>query len=203
MNSSIFKIYNNVLVFATKYRKWKMVSKKLENEADCVKLIERMGYILIECSDGKKRTFIMILSPESPYLKTKEFSRVPAMITKKTKEKVDLYVITEHVVTTHIIKKMASFKIEHKIKCYNYQHAIFLQIMPEARNQVIPDFTIFRGDDVQKILDENTMQGASQCGIMSHKDTQMIWIGARPGDLVRIIGPSENSGKRIALKRVV
>ena len=203
MNSSIFKIYNNVLVFATKYRKWKMTSKKLENESDCVKLIERMGYILIECTDGKKRSFIMILSPESPYLKTKEFSRVPAMITKKTKERVDLYVITEYVVTTHIINKMNSFKLEHKIKCYNYQHEIFLQVMPEARNQVIPEFTIFRGDDVQKILDENMMQGASQCGIMSHKDTQMIWIGARPGDLVRIIGPSENSGKRIALKRVV
>lgn len=203
MNPSIFKVYNNILIFAKKYRKWSVVSKLIENESDCVKLIEKMGYIMIECSDGKKRSFIMILSSESPYLKTKEFSRVPAMITKKPKEKVDLFLITENVVTTHIIKKMASFKAEHHIKSYNYQHAIFLQVMPEARNQVIPEFTIYRGEDIQKILDENMMHSITQCGIIKHNDTQMIWIGARPGDLIQIIGASENSGKRIALKRVV
>jgi DNA-directed RNA polymerase subunit H (RpoH/RPB5) len=203
MNPAIFQVYNNILIFAKKYRKWNVVSKLMENESDCVKLIEKMGYIMIECNDGKKRSFIMVLSSESPYLKTKEFNRVPAMITKKPKEKVDLFLITENVVTTHIIKKMASFKLEHRIKCYNYQHAIFLQIMPEARNQAIPEFTIYRGDDIQKKLDENMMQGITQCGIIKHYDTQMIWIGARPGDLIEIIGASENSGKRIALKRVV
>jgi DNA-directed RNA polymerase subunit H (RpoH/RPB5) len=203
MNPAIFRIYNNVLVFASKYRKWKIVSKQIESESDCVKLIDKLGYIMIECIDGTKRSFIMILSTESPYLKTKEFSRVPTMISKKPKEKIDLYIITENPVTTHIIKKMSTFKVEHKIKCYNYQHAIFLQIMPEAKNQIIPEFTLYRGDDIQKVLDENLLQGISQCGVIRHNDTQMIWIGARPGDLIKIIGASENSGKRIALKRVV
>lgn len=206
MNPAIFRIYNNTLIFANKYRKWKLVSKKFDNESDFVKLIEKMGYVLTEFvneNDNNKRTFIMILSPESPYLRTKEFSRIPTMITKKPKEKIELYIITENPVTTHIIKKMSSFKTEHKIKCFNYQHAIFLQVMPEAKNQMIPEFTVYRGDDIQKILEENMMQNISQCGMIKHYDTQMIWIGAKPGDLIKIIGASENSGKRIALKRVI
>lgn len=203
MNQAIFRVYNNILIFAQKYRKWNLVSKVIDNESEFVKLIEKMGYVLIECGSGC-RTFIMIMAPDSPYLKTKEFSRIPTMITKKPKEKIELYVITENPVTTHIIKKMSSFKAEHKIKCYNYLHEIFLQVMPEAKNQVIPEFTLYRDpDEKQKILEENMMQGIMQCGIMKHSDTQMIWIGAKTGDLVKIIGASENAGKRIALKRVV
>ena len=225
-----FRMYENILVFAEKYRGLKIISEKAKDERDFVHTVEKYEYFVLECIDpsrpgykqgkqtdyvskdstkkGKpwgRRVFIFIMSPTTEIVtKSPKFVQLKHKIEKKDKEWVDMIIISLNGFNSHIKKKVNTDLIKSRIMVYNYIYDVFKQVMPEAKNVTIPKHTVIRGKKaIQKIMRENYVHNIEQFARVRANDVQVIWVGGQPGDLIEIEGPSENAGKRLAYRLVI
>lgn len=210
MNVSGFQIYKNVEVFAEKYRGLKIISEKLDESA-YIKLMEKQDYIMIEAKpaeetlDNKRdKIFIFILSPTSKYIKnSKHFMLLDHMINRKKRDIVNMILITKDPVNSHIRRKIVELKKSENgaIITNNYTYDIFKQVIPEAKNVTIPQHIIVK--DPQKVMAEDKVDDLAQYPKINIEDPMIIWIGAKVGDLIQIIGPSETAGLRVGYRYVI
>lgn len=204
MSLSDFDIYNNILVFAEKYRKYEITSDKIDNERTFISEMESKEYIMIECKLNQKNVYIFIFNAKSKYIsKSNTFEWIEHFIKYNKKEPVDIIVITKDYVNAHIKKKIVKMG-KKNIIIYNYIYNNFVQIIPEAKNEVVPEHKIISDQvEIEKLVEELKIQKIDQLPKIFHNDAAVIWAGGRPGNLVKITGPSESAGIRIAYKLVI
>lgn len=204
MSLSDFDIYNNILIFAEKYRKYEITSEKIDNERNFISEMESKEYIMIECKLNQKNVYIFIFNAKSKYIsKSNNFELIEHFIKYNKNEPVDIIVITRDHVNAHIKKKIINMR-KKNIIIYNYIYNNFVQIIPEAKNEVVPEHKIISDSvEIEKIIEELKIQKIDQLPKIFHNDAAVIWAGGRPGNLVKITGPSESSGIRIAYKLVI
>ena len=288
MNSTDYRVYNNVWLCLKEYRKYNILDEKEEDETSYLKKMGQKGYYLIKCehptimaeydsddeeessseqsdeleqSDDdqedeknieskkekdiqkedkktspkeknkiskkdvkkntqkdtkkkqvlpqkKKKIFVFIFNQTSPYVSSsKEFERLIYLIEKDKNEHADMFIIShlleERELSTFIKNKTESFKTNHKTHTWHYKLSTFLATMPLVKNQTIPQYSIVDPEDKDKILKEHNMTSVHQFPRIPVTDTQMVWIGAKVGDIIKSLGPSEKSGSRLEYRIVV
>jgi len=202
-----YPIYQNVVIWleGEKYRNCEILSDKVDDERSYVSLIERKNYFMLKCKDqNKKQVYVFIFPPGSIFLKSSnDFVRIEHFLERKPKEPVEIVVVTPDPVNPHIRRKIANEFTPNKIEVRNYTYNIFKDEMPKSNSVIIPIHIVISDPaEIKKILEENKIEKVEQLSRIPVTDTQAIWHNAKVGDLIKIIGPSENAGKRIAYRYV-
>lgn len=200
-----YQIYKNIIIWITEYRKWKILDGLIDDERSYIKFLQPHQYYMIKASDpiDNKIIYIFILSPGSAYAhESKHFSLLQQLMQHSDKQTVEMYAITENPVKPNILKKMAEFR-KDRIIVKNYTYDIFKQVLPKAKNVIIPKHSIIDKKDVPQIMDDMKVTDLSQFPRIPVSDPQCIWIGAKIGDLLLIEGPSESAGRRIVYRYVI
>jgi DNA-directed RNA polymerase subunit H (RpoH/RPB5) len=106
----------------------------------------------------------------------------------KSAENVDIFLITTHLLKKRTLKKVKEFK---NFSFTNYSTARFAIEMPKAnlcnRHIIVTD------EELEKLDKKYYVRGGDNKHI-SETDTQVIWIGAFAGEVVKIIRPSMTAG---------
>lgn len=139
--------------------------------------------------------FILFSKKSEKISKNDKFLAAWQSIFPKTGPHVDNVVIVTHSALTYYIKStLASIRAEspnlYIEVCMFYA---FLMNFPES--SVYCKHEVADPDEVKKLCDQQRTEPLFKK--IRADDTGAIWIGARPGDIVKVIRPSHNSGYSI------
>ena len=166
--------------------------------------INHYGYILIEGVVAEKKSFVLLFSPESNYaLKGPDFK---SLFRSKFQKDIletgcDILIISEFPLSNHIKKVIDSFKIDYsKIFIEFYPYDKFIIHIPKHIS--VPKHEIAPKEEIDDLL-TNYYKSKNSFPKMLASDSAAIWIGARPGDVVKISRISDSAGKSIAYRLVI
>lgn len=206
---NLFSKYVNILTMLTKYRVATVESKRLTSEEFVVEST-RNGYIRIDGrytmdpADSKaySKTFrdqrfcVFMLSQNSKYLETGPFRKLIDP-TKYGLTASDEIIIISELKLSSFLRKVITALAPFSVCTYLYRH--FVMELPCAK--IVPHHRIVHPQDVKKTVSELKIT-IDMLPVIFEDDAMGIWIGARVGDLVMIINPSEISGKAVSYRRV-
>jgi DNA-directed RNA polymerase subunit H (RpoH/RPB5) len=101
----------------------------------------------------------------------------------------EIIVLSDKPVSTYVAAAIELYKKKLSIVIHNFLHRVFLIEMPLAA--MVPKHTIVRGDELQQVLHDFHGDVTRQPRIIAFTDPQTIWLGANPGDIIRIDRESE------------
>ena len=182
-------IYENLKKFI-KYRNIKTNYKflALENFSSTFNTLQ---YEVIEGTGNDGHIiYIFLIQPKSKYeKKTDEFKK---LINRYVKNQVNIEIIyiTENISTSYINKKIIEYNKEG-INIYPYTYEYFIIVLPESdssfKHEIITEEEFAITSERLLIVKENLPK------IDSSVDPQLVWIGAKRGNIVKITGKSETA----------
>lgn len=226
----MYSIYEHLHIFASKYRKYDIKTDKLDINT-FKKKIQLEQYVTIEveqtnipkyyvtCQSEDARASenatkhmitIALISPDSKYIKSASECRT--ILIKLTKNDHDyMKAINDHIIqrslfmiTRDDIKGLIS-KTKSIVAWVNtienYQHMTFIMEIP--RGPHCSKHEILTEEEVKQELVANFIDCTEHIPLIADSDPQCIWIGAKPGNIVRIIRCSSNSGYSIEYRKVI
>lgn len=141
---------------------------------------------------GAATVIIILIKPNSKYSnKTSEFKKLFRGLPKmKEDENLNVIFVSEYVLTIHINKMLANQKVPNVfIESYDYE-----KFMLEApKHESVPEHTILSDEEVDYICNKYYTSKDKFPKIVS-SDTQAVWLGLRPGMVVKIERISETAG---------
>lgn len=143
---------------------------------------------------GKRNFYIFLTSPESKYAtKLPEFKKMMRAIPEKEfDDNLEVLIISEQPLTNFITREIASRRTEHpKLYIEHHDYSKFSIVIPEHPS--VPRHTIMDQKELDELLTSYHRQKENLQRIFSH-DTPIVWLGARPGDVVKIERISETVG---------
>lgn len=196
MSEIQFKQYNNIRIFAEEWRKYKVLSEKL----DMTKFRNSMQqdeYIQINCLNPKKtrKVTIYLFDKNSKYVSTTQHMK---SLLKKIKSSGEVILITYAPLKTYLNKAIASFK---NLKISVYRHEIFDLIIPDG--PLCYEHTIIPRPEVLELMNHELQCYINNLPKIFVEDPQCIWIGAEVGDVVGIKMLSDISGEVMHYRIVV
>lgn len=196
MTDAQFTRYNNVITFATEWRKYKMAEKTLDATAFRTKM-QTDQLIKINCTDFKKNrdVFIYLFDKNSKYASASQDLK---RLLKKIKHPCDVILITYEPFNTYGRKAIATFK---HLRIYTYLHEIFEMVLPNAA--LCYPHRILSHDEVIRLCNEELMCYLTNLPKIFDEDPQCIWIGAESGDVIEITMNSDISGEFVQYRVVV
>lgn len=184
----LFTVYENVIKMITKYRKMQLLTSQLSKE-DFEKNIQADKYVIInakypiESKSDDISVFYVLHHNEVITRKAPEFKKI---INKVSKDVKNIYFISSKELSPHVYKTMISASQIFNIKIY--PHKIFAFELPT--HDLCSKHEIMNDDEVERLLlDFNLRSKYSLPRIIvgdTRSDPQCAWIGATPGDVIRI-----------------
>jgi DNA-directed RNA polymerase I, II, and III subunit RPABC1 len=157
---------------------------------------------------GGHFVYIILMAPDSKYAtKSPDFKKLlgplitTAMNSKQASGRgLEIIIISEKELTNHIIKainddylaKYGMLHIEH------YIYKLFKLVVPEHVMQ--PKFTLTTRDEAAEFCKEYYTDIDKFPKISSKSDAMAVWMGLRPGDVVKIERTSESAGVAIVYR---
>lgn len=204
-------VYKNLQEFI-KYRQLETIEPFLSKEK-FIKDIQFYRYIKINLKDSNvkirkipTKTYIFLTDIGSNYTLTsaqfdKLLFKIPNIKTpKKLTKNIDIIIISENGLTTHLIKKVHQYmKIsEEKINIEHYSYNVFkIEIF---KHNLVPKHRILDENEVKKVLTQLGINRNNLPKIKHKDDPPAIWLGCKPGDIVEITSTSEISLSRISYR---
>lgn len=175
MNQSInlFNIYCNILEFL-KYRKLEL-KDNIVNKEEFNKEIELEHFYIINTDKYK-----IILFNYNDYINTKFINDVIKKELKKDKN-TEFIIITQ----TRILKTLPS-----NVENYFYKH--FKIVVP--KHILVPKYKILSNDEKNKVLEKQLISKQQEIPNILKDDAMVIWLGAKPGDILYEEFQLENCG---------
>lgn len=200
MNTSIEKyapweVYNN-LQELIKYRGIE-TSYSFADKNKFSKEFNHYEYVTIKGKrndkHGERPAYIMLFAPDSKYAtKSPDFKKRMSDISFSDMQgHMELLIISEKPLTNFIKKQIILMKQKNPqlyIETHNY--AIFMDIMP--KNPIVQKHEIVPDDEARQFFAEIYKTRENIKKILS-TDTAVVWLGARPGDLIKIHRISESA----------
>ena len=187
-----YKTYLEVLKFLThkKYRNYKIINNKIKDEETFKRFMPIDKYVKIECEDEEKnKIFVLFMKEKTPYVeKTGAFRELVGEF-KKFK-KINLIFITKEPFSVYIRKIIPQFE-DINIEIVNYLHRIFASEIPLG--PCVPSHRIMSSVEKKKILSVLKINELA-LPIICIKDPQCIWLGAKVGEIIEIVGSSQATG---------
>lgn len=196
-----WEVYKN-LPKLIEHRKIK-TDYKFMDERDFLNNFVNYGYINIkgirENHHGKFDSHIFLLEEGSKYSnKTQDFRKLFNQINM---EKPSEILIISGGLSNTIKKQVELMKREHKeVYLEEHHYAKFAIVIPEHIK--VPKHEMLTNEEAQARMDEDYKRKIHYPKILS-SDSPVVWLGARPGDMIRIHRLSETSGKAVAYRVVI
>lgn len=154
---------------------------------------------------GKIDITILMIAPGSKYATiTQFFKQLIATVIQKgkiPKNGLDLMIVSENVLTVHLLKQIKMMRRQYPglyIEHYNYNKFI----IEFPKHQLVQPHEIANMEEVNEYCDNNYLTIDRFPKIFTN-DTPVVWIGAKPGEVVKVTRLSENAGEAIAYRFVI
>lgn len=196
-----WEVYKN-LSKLIEYRKIKS-DYKFMNENEFLVNFVNYGYIYIKGSrenhHGKFDSHIFLLEEKSKYAnKAQDFRKLFNQI--NLDKPAEILIISGGLSNT-IKKQVDLMKREYKeVYLENHLYSKFTIVIPE--HVAVPKHELMTDEQAQAKLEEDYKRKVHYQKILS-SDAPVVWLGARPGDMIKIHRLSETSGEAIAYRVVI
>ena len=196
MTESQYNKYNNLLVFAKQWRKYKVTSAVLDIET-FRKTIQSDQYIKIECLDmnNNKHVYIYLFDKISKYVTSNEDLK---KLLKKIKTTSEVILVIYNQLGTYGKRAISSFK---NLNINVYRQEIFDLIAPNG--PLCYQHRIMSREEIIKLTNDDLCCYITNLPKIFDEDTQCIWIGAKVGDVLEIKTYSDISGESIHYRVVI
>jgi len=143
---------------------------------------------IIGINNSGEKTQVFLFAPDSKNAAKKEyFSRI---IDSVGDEQQEIICITRVLFSSYIKKYIAV--IDH-LKIYNYLHKTFST--EAAKGPFCSPHTILSSDEAREVLTKHLKINPLGLPKVSIDDAQIIWVGARIGQIIKIVSNSPLTGK--------
>jgi DNA-directed RNA polymerase subunit H (RpoH/RPB5) len=218
----------------SKRRAQKVESKTKKDEflddSSFTKVIQIDGYVVIEAKDAATRdrryrksidevnrkiptrTFIIIIDMESKYAaNSPEFvtlmKRLPGFDHEKREYNVDIIIISQNVLSSHIQKKIVLYsndgtKTAGFTHISSYPYHIFTTYLLDPEHTMVPQHRIISKAEEEELL-RTTYSEKKFMPKISRHDPPIVWIGGEIGDIVELQMPSESTGIQLKYRVVI
>lgn len=196
MSEAEFNRYNNVIIFATDWRKYELVTKPLDKDA-FRKVMQSEQYVKLECYDPKKDTNVLIylFDKNSKYIASSQDMK---KLLKKIKDPCSLIMITYQPMNVYHRKAINSQK---HLKVSVYRHEIFDLVLPNG--PLCYPHRIMTREEVIRLTNEDLCCFVINLPKILDEDPQVIWIGAEVGNVLEIKMLSDTSGETYQYRVVI
>lgn len=179
-----------------------LTSSQLSNQLATYEYVKLEGG-RVDSRGVAQNVYVYMTSPGSKYaLKAPDFRKLFNTIPReKLNSPTEVMIVSELEVTNHINKQIEELSAEYPnlyIEHHTYQKFLFEvpknvqvsrhEIMTPDEFDAYSNITGVTRDDLPKIL---------------VGDPPVVWIGAKPGDVVKIYRSSESAGKAIGMRTVI
>jgi DNA-directed RNA polymerase subunit H (RpoH/RPB5) len=196
MSEAEFNRYNNIIIFATDWRKYDLITKPLDKDA-FRKSMQTDQYVKLECYDPKKDTTVLIylFDKNSKYIASSQDMK---KLLKKLKDPCQIIMITYQQLNVYHRKAINSQK---HLKVNVYRHEIFDLVLPNG--PLCYPHRIMSRDEVIKLTNEDLCCFVVNLPKILDEDPQVIWIGAEVGNVIEIKMISDITGETYQYKVVI
>ena len=204
INQIIYRMYQNIHTFY-EYRKLIPVDPLMTNET-LNETMQRYKYIVMRAISKEDQQsiqniqtaiqkdnivalkklnirlyYFIILYPNTDYnSKRPEFKKILNLVPYQNS---DIMIITKDKIGKHMLKFITKLnETSPSQKIYVHEYALFKTIVPAY--SLAPKYTIMSPDDIEKELTAFYIQPNALSRILE-TDPQMVWIGAKPGQIVK------------------
>lgn len=183
-------------------------NKKWLSDDDLYKKLEAYGYWgesgTRDDLNGKREFVAVIVAADSSQgQKSKDFEKmISAIISTATdKTKLEILIITKYKLTGHILKEIIKIRIVHPtVAIETFIYDDFIICKPE--HQSIPKHIIMTPSEVDELL-AVMHTTKSRLPKFSMNDAMNAWIGARPGNVIKIMRTSETTAVATGYRFVI
>lgn len=199
------EVYNNLKEFL-KYRGVATDHKFLTTEKFS-DLLNSNEYVRIDGTrtDGKgvqQNVFVFLIMPKSRFaLRAPDFKKLLNTLTKSSLEHAEIMFVSEAELTNHIKKQLDEFRSENRgtyLEAYTYDK--FMIVVPQ--HVAVPPHSIASRAEIDKWCDEFGTAREDLPKILA-SDPPVVWLGAKPGDVIKIYRRSESAGHAVAMRQVI
>lgn len=191
----LFRKYQNVQIFATKYRGYKLEkNEKLLNFESFKQQMQSNTYVKQVFTDKNNEPIeIYLFAPGSKYLSA---SADFVKLVDKAKEKHTVITITKDPLSVYIRK---AIRDRNNLTLSNVPHKFF--IMEISKGPLCSPHRILSVEETKNVCDDLKAHGHFLPAI-SVEDPQCFWLGAQVNDVIEIESVSDISGKAIRYRIV-
>lgn len=188
--------YNNIIIFATDWRKYELTTKPLDKDA-FRKAMQAEQYVKLECYNPKKdaNVLIYLFDKNSKYIASSQDMK---KLLKKIKEPCSLIMITYQPMNVYHRKAINSQK---HLKVNVYRHEIFDLVLPNG--PLCYPHRVMTRDEVIRLTNEDLCCFVTNLPKILDEDPQVIWIGAEVGDVIEVKMLSDIAGETYQYKVVI
>lgn len=199
------EVYNNLREFIT-YRGIRTDYKFLpiDKFSDTLNTYE---YVRIEGDRTDSRgvntaVTIFLIMPKSRYaLRAPDFKKLFNTLTKNRLENGEVLFISEEELTNHIKKQIDELRTENKtLYIENYTYDKFVIVVP--KHVSVPKHIIADRAEIDQWCDDYGTSRSELPKIFA-SDPPVVWLGAKPGDVIKIYRNSESAGHAVAMRQVI
>lgn len=191
MSNNLWEIYNN-LITLTKHRQWKSIEEQY-SEKDFNSDMRLKGYVYIYGIDKIDINNIIVLTNESSNIPNHKDELVKILNNIDTSSHIILVSHKEMTTVNRAYARNNGWSIE------SHTYVRFKVDMTKVRG-VPPHFILDQKDSIA-VLESNYKEKIDMPKIL-RTDTQVIWLGAKPDDIIKIIRLSESTGESVIYKIV-
>lgn len=152
---------------------------------------------------GKRAFVLFLIAPESKYaINVPWFKKLLATIDTKTMESdAEIVFISENPLTNFIITQLnVERTTNRKLYIEHYEYKIFTIVVP--KHILVPKHTIASDTDVENFC-KTFYTVTTRFPKILVTDPPVVWLGAKPGDVIRIDRDSEITVKSIGYRTVI
>jgi len=195
MSEAQFNQYQNLHIFAVKWRGYKQVSIP-KNKDGFRKEMQFQDYVSLDYSSKSgKPVHIFLLAVDSKYdNNSQNLKKLLAQIRDPT----DVILVSRDPFKVYSRRAIDMFK---HLRVKMYLHENFNQVTPHG--PLCYPHRIMAPDEVSRLLNDELCCQLVNLPKILVEDVQCIWIGVDPGDVVEIKMPSEIAGENIQYKVAV
>lgn len=201
------EVYTN-LVKMMEYRGIKLSTPPLTPDT-VVQKLNHYEFVMLSGTRGKEDsrgaadTTVILIAPNSKYSgKSGDFKKLLKYLPKvQPGVRLEVIFVSEYELTTHIKKQILAFKQENPdIHIENYDYEIFM--LENPKHVSVPPHSIPSEEEVSEFCRLHYKDRTTFPKILQ-SDAQAVWLGLRPGMVVKIDRVSETAGRAIAYRYCV
>lgn len=191
-------VYTNIVKMA-EYRGIVLSSAALD-KSEVVQKLNHFEFVTISGKRGDVLTMMILIAPSSKYAtKSGDFKKLLKGLPKiKESEKLDVVFVSEYALTIHIRKQILAFRTENpRIHIENHDYELFLIEIP--KHSSVPKHVIPSAEEVEEFCNMHYTNPANFPKILQ-SDAVAVWIGLRPGMVVKVYRISETAGSAVVYR---
>lgn len=185
--TDLYDVFTNINIMLTKYRGYKITSPEVKEKA-FKKTMQLYQYVKIEgvAKDGNKSTIFLFAADSKNAAKKEHFRRLINTINSKKQE---IICITRVLFSSYIRKYVNT--LNHTV--FNYLHRNFCTEV--TKGPFCSPHVLLTPDEARELLSVQLKINPLGLPKIYIDDVQAIWIGAKMGQIVKIISNSPLTGK--------